>query len=115
MSTISVTILGESVSLPAGITVHQAIARYTPYGEEATVCRLNGETVRSIDPEYDPPMCDGDVLEILAPGKAPWEVTVNGLVNEEGEAIPAANHPMMTARFACSEAIPEGAILRKKM
>lgn len=64
MSTISVTILGESVSLPAGITVHQAIARYTPYGEEATVCRLNGETVRSIDPEYDPPMCDGDVLEI---------------------------------------------------
>lgn len=58
---------------------------------------------------------DGDVLEILAPGKAPWEVTVNGLVNEEGEAIPAANHPMMTAHFACSEAIPEGAILRKKM
>ena len=58
---------------------------------------------------------DGDTLEVLAPGKAPWEVTVSGLVNEEGESIPAANHPMMTARFICAEAVPEGAILRKKM
>jgi len=64
MSTIAVTILGERVSLPTGTTVHQAIAQYTPYGEEATVCRLNGETVRSIDPEHDPAMKDGDVLEI---------------------------------------------------
>ena len=64
MSTVAVTILGESVSLPAGTTVQQAIAQYTPYGEEAVVCRLNGETVRSIDPEHDPEMREGDVLEI---------------------------------------------------
>ena len=56
MSTITVTIGGEEIILPAGTKVHQAIARYTPYGEEAVVCQLNGRTLRSIDPELDPEM-----------------------------------------------------------
>lgn len=64
MSTITVTIGGEEIILPAGTKVHQAIARYTPYGEEAVVCQLNGRTLRSIDPELDPEMQNGDCLEI---------------------------------------------------
>lgn len=58
---------------------------------------------------------EGDVLEVLAPGKAPWEIRVNGLINGEGETIQSANHPMETVRFACEKAIEEGAILRKRM
>ena len=64
MNEITVTIQKEKVVLSCGTTVQQAIARYTPYGEEATVCRLNGKIVRSIDPEHDPEMHEGDVLDI---------------------------------------------------
>ena len=64
MNEITVTIQKEKVVLSCGTTVQQAIARYTPFGDEATVCQLNGKIVRSIDPEHDPEMHDGDVLEI---------------------------------------------------
>lgn len=58
---------------------------------------------------------EGDVLEVLAPGKAPWKITVQNLMNGEGEPVQAANHPMETVRFLCDQSLLAGTILRKKM
>ena len=55
---------------------------------------------------------EGDHLEVLAPGKEPWEITVSALENGAGERIESANHPMEEVSFL-GEEIPEGAILRK--
>lgn len=64
MSTIQVTICGELRELEAGLTLHQAIEQFTPYGNEAVICKYNGRTVCSIDPEQGQTLCGGDVLEI---------------------------------------------------
>lgn len=64
MSTIQVTICGQLQQLAADTTAAQAIARFTPYGEEAVICRLNGQVIRSIDANPDLLMREGDVLEI---------------------------------------------------
>lgn len=61
---IHVTVCGQPQQLESGCTAAQAIARFTPYGDEAVICRLNGEVLRSIDPLTDRVMHDGDVLEI---------------------------------------------------
>ncbi len=57
---------------------------------------------------------EGDSLEVLAPGMEPWEITVSALENKEGERITNANHPMEEVSFR-GAAVPEGAILRKRM
>lgn len=64
MSTVTVTVCGTPRQLPADWTLAQTIEAYTPYGEEAVICRLNGSIIRSIDTETAQPMGDGDVLEI---------------------------------------------------
>ncbi len=64
MSTVTVTICGQPRQLPAGTTAAEAIARFTPYGEEAVICRLNGQVIRSIDTDNHQSLSDGDVLEI---------------------------------------------------
>lgn len=61
---ISVTVCGHPQQLEEGCSVTRAIARFTPYGDEAVICRLNGEVLRSIDSHTDRLMQDGDVLEI---------------------------------------------------
>lgn len=64
MSDMKVVICGEERSLPEGTTLAQAIEMYSPYGEEAVICRLNGRSVRSIDESIAEALNDGDVLEI---------------------------------------------------
>lgn len=64
MRTITVTVCGEQHQIGADWTLGQTIAKFTPYGEEAVICRLNDDTVRSIDAETGKLMQDGDVLEI---------------------------------------------------
>lgn len=64
MSEIQVTICGETCRLAAGATLAQAIEACSPYGQEAVICRLNGQMVRSIDDTEAHVLRDGDVLEI---------------------------------------------------
>ncbi len=64
MNSITVTVSGERRDLPAGFTLKEAIEAYSPYGEEAVICRLNGEAVKSIDEATENVLHDGDVLEI---------------------------------------------------
>lgn len=64
MSTVTVTVCDAARQVPVGTTIHQAIAAFTPYGEEAVICKINGKVLRSIDPELDDQLQEGDMLEI---------------------------------------------------
>ncbi len=57
---------------------------------------------------------NGDVLEIVEPGKEPFSVTVQDLQNEEGEKIESAPHAMMKLSFLTQREVSEGAIIRKQ-
>ncbi len=57
---------------------------------------------------------EGDVLEVMEKGKKPYNVTVTGLKNSEGEKIDNAPHPTMEFSFKCSEKVSPGAYLRAK-
>ena len=48
----------------AGYTVPEAIAEYSPYGDDALICKLNGEIIRSIDESSSVPLKEGDRLEM---------------------------------------------------
>lgn len=58
---------------------------------------------------------DGDVLEVLARGEEPYDITVNDLRDENGEPIEKAPHPMMIFSFNCDREIPADALLRKAL
>ena len=47
-----------------GYTVQDAIAQFSPYGDEALICKLNGEIVRSIDESGSAALKEGDRLEM---------------------------------------------------
>ena len=64
MSEIRVNICGAVQVLPAGATLAQAIQAWSPYGEEAVICRLNGQMIRSIDDTAALVLQDGDTLDI---------------------------------------------------
>lgn len=64
MTTIHVNICGNLQELCEGATLAQAIEAFSPYGEEAVICRLNGQMVRSIDDTAAYTLRDGDTLEI---------------------------------------------------
>ncbi len=56
-----------------------------------------------------------DTIEILAPGRKPYEIALGGvLYNGEGELIETANHAMMKLRIPCTETFPEGSVIRKR-
>ena len=57
---------------------------------------------------------NGDELEVMPVGKAPYKIKVTQLKNEKGEDIEATNHPLMKFSFVCDSEIEEGAILRKE-
>ena len=48
----------------AAYTVPQAIAEFSPYGEDALICKLNGEIIRSIDESGAVALHEGDKLEM---------------------------------------------------
>ena len=57
---------------------------------------------------------EGDVLEALETNKAPFEVKVTQLKDDQGESIESTNHAMMKFTFSYPEALEEGTILRKE-
>ena len=57
---------------------------------------------------------DGEELELLQPGKAPWVFCAHGMLNDEGEALPLFNVPQMHVHFQFPFAVDQYAILRKK-
>ena len=57
-------------------------------------------------------MSEGENVEVVVPGKKPFEVLIKNLCNEAGNAVECANHPMSRYSFGCSEVIPSGSILR---
>lgn len=56
---------------------------------------------------------EGDELEVMPVGSAPFTVKASNLKNEEGESIPSTNHPMMKFTFECEIPLAEETILRK--
>lgn len=55
----------------------------------------------------------GDELELIQPRKKPVAFTALSLLNEEGELLEQANHPMMKLRIPYPEPVLSGAMLRK--
>lgn len=57
-----------------------------------------------------------DTIEILAPGRKPFEIALEGrLYNGDGEIIETANHAMMKMQFPCTEEFPAGSVIRKRI
>ncbi len=57
-----------------------------------------------------------DTIEILAPGRKPFEIALEGrLYNGDGELIETANHAMMKMQFPCTEDFPAGSVIRKRV
>ena len=46
-------------------TLADAISQYSPYGEEAVICRYNGQIIRSIDETSEMTLSSGDSLDIF--------------------------------------------------
>lgn len=57
---------------------------------------------------------EGDTLEVLQPGKAPFELKVSNLCNETGEEISSAPHATMMLSMQCKNPVAAGALLRKR-
>ena len=56
----------------------------------------------------------GETLNVLEPGKEPYEITVNKLFNHDGEPVEVAPHPMETLYLPVERPIVPGALLRRK-
>lgn len=56
----------------------------------------------------------GDVLELLEPGRQPRRLTVTDLRDETGELLDAARHPHMKISVAYDGTASEGAMLRRE-
>jgi len=56
----------------------------------------------------------GDTLELLIPGQKPCSLTVEQILDEEGQSVPSANHAMMACSLPSSISCPPGSILRKQ-
>ena len=59
-------------------------------------------------------MFDGEELELLQPGKAPYVFRAQGIVDDEEQALPLFNVPQMRVHVPLPFAADEYAILRKK-
>jgi len=57
---------------------------------------------------------EGDVLEIVAPGRKPVEITAREMLNGEGEPITATPHPDMAFSMPCAQELAPMTILRRK-
>jgi len=56
---------------------------------------------------------EGDEVEILEPGRAPFKMIVQNLQGIDGQKLEAASHPMMIIKFQCDLNISKDAIIRK--
>lgn len=56
----------------------------------------------------------GETLQILEPGKPPFDLSVCELTDEEGQPIESAPHPTMRCRMACPRLVLPGSLLRRE-
>ena len=56
----------------------------------------------------------GQRLEILSPGREAYSFELTDIIDENGESVPAAPHPMMTVKIPCGAQCAQGDILRRK-
>ena len=56
---------GERMEFEEAPSIHEVIVRYSPYGEDALICKLNGEIIRSIDPLDALMLHEGDTLDMF--------------------------------------------------
>ncbi|MBQ6454378.1 MAG: hypothetical protein IJJ14_08505 [Coriobacteriales bacterium] len=46
-------------------SIHEVIERFSPYGEDALICKLNGEIIRSIDSLDSLMLHEGDTFDMF--------------------------------------------------
>ena len=56
----------------------------------------------------------GDTLDILPPDGFSYEVKCLKLMNEDGEEVPSAPHPMQKLWMTADKPIPKGSVIRKR-
>lgn len=56
----------------------------------------------------------GDTLDVLPPSGIPFDVVINEMYDEYGNAVESAPHPMQKLKAITSVNIPAGSMLRKK-
>ncbi len=56
----------------------------------------------------------GTCLDVLEPKSMPFELPVTEILDESGNLIDAAIHPMMTVNIPCDHAVKTGSLLRMK-
>lgn len=56
----------------------------------------------------------GNELEVVTPGNKPFTITPNILLDQEGNQIESANHPMMTVQIPYEKPLEPGTLLRYK-
>ncbi|MCL2579332.1 MAG: U32 family peptidase [Oscillospiraceae bacterium] len=56
----------------------------------------------------------GEELEALAPDGPPITLVVDEMLNEDGERIETARHPMMKVKIRSAQVLPAGAMLRRR-
>ncbi|MGN0624907.1 MAG: U32 family peptidase [Oscillospiraceae bacterium] len=56
----------------------------------------------------------GDTLEILFPGEPPVSFSVPAILDEDGQPLESARHPMQRLRIPCAAPLSQGTILRRK-
>ena len=59
-----ITVNGRSCQAQEQLSLAQALRQFSPYGDEAVVCRLNGASYKSVDVNDHIRLQAGDVLEI---------------------------------------------------
>lgn len=57
----------------------------------------------------------GDTLEVMEAGEKPFTITVDSMLDEEGNAIEAAPHPTMLCRIPCNRPVATGSLLRRAL
>ena len=55
----------------------------------------------------------GDTVELIAPSMKPVTLTLDTLLDENGDKIETANHAMMSFSFPCDTEFPSGTYIRK--
>lgn len=58
---------------------------------------------------------DGEEADCLYPGEKPYRLLLTDLLDEDGNPIQAAPHPMMRLSAACTRPVAAGTLFRKKM
>lgn len=64
MAFLRITVDGYVREVPEGTSLAEALALFSPYGDEATVARVNGVPHKSVDEPKEIVLREGDVIDI---------------------------------------------------